>query len=91
MPRLQRALQGNKIVIVAIAAMSVLSGAFVIVLFSHRIFSFACRAFAVWPKVKENLMRLHYDIVLLKGKQSKGWEAITEQRDVSGAPPVKGS
>jgi len=66
----------NKLVIVAIAAMSLVSGAFVVVLFSHRIFSFACKAFAAWPKVKENLMRLHYDIVLLKGKQKKGWEAI---------------
>ena len=66
----------NKLVILAIAIMSFISGAFVVVLFSHRIFSFACTAFAVWPKVKDNLMRLHYDIVLLKGNQKRGWEAI---------------
>ena len=66
----------NKLVIIAIAAMSVISLAFVVVLFSHRIFSSACKAFESWPKVKDNLMRLHYDIVLLKGRQSKGWEAI---------------
>jgi len=66
----------NKLVIVAIVAMSVISGAIVIVLFSHRIFSFACKAFAAWPKIKDNLMRLHFDIVLLKGKQKRGWEAI---------------
>jgi glycosyltransferase 2 family protein len=66
----------NKLVILAIVTMSIVSGAIVIVLFSHRIFSFACRAFTAWPKVKDSLMRLHYDIVLLKGKQEKGWEAI---------------
>src|SRR5271170_4665362 len=32
----------NKLVIMAIVIMSVISGAFVVVLFSHRIFSFAC-------------------------------------------------
>jgi hypothetical protein len=66
----------NKLVIIAIIFLSVISAAIVIVLFSHRIFSFTCKAFSAWPKVKDNLMRLHYDIVLLKGKQKKGWEAI---------------
>ncbi len=66
----------NKLVITAIAAMSVVSLGVVVVLFSHRIFSFACKAFQAWPKIRENLMRLHYDIVLLKGKQEKGWESI---------------
>jgi glycosyltransferase 2 family protein len=66
----------NQLVIIAIVAMSIVSGMIVIVLFSHRIFSYACKAFAAWPKVKENLMRLHFDIVLLKGKQNKGWESI---------------
>ena len=62
----------NKLVILAIAVMSIVSAAIVVMLFSHRIFSFACKAFAAWPKVKDNLMRLHYDIVLLKGKQRQG-------------------
>ena len=66
----------NKLVIVAIAAMSLVSGLIVVVLFSHRIFSFACKAFSNWPKAKESLMKLHFDIVLLKGKQRQGWEAI---------------
>ena len=66
----------NKLVILAIAAMSIVSAIIAVMLFSHRIFSFACKAFAVWPKVKDSLMRLHYDIVLLKGKQQKGWESI---------------
>jgi uncharacterized protein (TIRG00374 family) len=66
----------NKLVIVAIVALSLGSVVVVVMLFSHRVFSFACNAFAKWPKVRDNLMRLHYDIVLLKGKQSKGWESI---------------
>jgi uncharacterized protein (TIRG00374 family) len=66
----------SKLVILAIAALSVISIAVVVVLFSHRSFSFACKAFHSWPKVKDNLMRLHYDIVLLKGKQRKGWDTI---------------
>ena len=66
----------NKLVIVAIAAMSLISSIIVVMLFSHRVFSFACKAFTSWPKVKESLMRLHYDIVLLKGKQQRGWESI---------------
>jgi len=66
----------NKLVIIAIAAMSIISAGIAVVLFSHPIFSYACKVFTVWPRVKENLMRLHYDIVLLKGKQQRGWEAI---------------
>jgi len=66
----------NKLVIIAIAAMSIVSIGFAVVLFSHRIFSFVCKAFAAWPKVMESLMKFHYDIVLLKGKQKRGWEAI---------------
>jgi len=71
-----RGIIDNKLVILAIATMSIVSASIVVMLFSHRIFSFACRAFTAWPKVKDGLMRLHYDIVLLKGKQQKGWEAI---------------
>ncbi|MBF0510979.1 MAG: flippase-like domain-containing protein [Candidatus Omnitrophica bacterium] len=66
----------NKSVIIAIAVLTIVSSGFVTVLFSHRIFSFVCKAFAAWPKLTESLMKLHYDIVLLKGRQKKGWEAI---------------
>ena len=66
----------NKLVIIAIIVMSMVSGGIVIVLFSHRIFSFACKAFSAWPKLKDSLMKLHLDIVLLKGKQKQGWESI---------------
>ncbi|MDE2028484.1 MAG: flippase-like domain-containing protein [Candidatus Omnitrophica bacterium] len=67
----------NKLVIGAIAALSLISAAFAVVLFSRRIFAFACEAFHAWPKVRENLMRMHHDIILLRGKQVKGWEAIS--------------
>ena len=66
------AIVANRLVLIAIAVMSIVSLGIVILLFSHRIFSFACTAFAMWPKVKDNLMRLHYDIVLLKGRQTAG-------------------
>jgi uncharacterized membrane protein YbhN (UPF0104 family) len=71
-----RNIVANKLVIIAIAAMSIISLGIAVVLFSHRIFSFACKAFATWPKVKDSLMRLHFDIVLLKGKQKQGLESI---------------
>ncbi len=71
-----RAIVADSMVIIAIVVMSILSLVMAVVLFSHRIFSWACTAFARWPKVKDSLMNLHYDIVLLKGKQRQGWEAI---------------
>jgi uncharacterized protein (TIRG00374 family) len=71
-----RAIVADKSVILAIALMSFVSLGMVVVLFSHRIFSFSCKAFEAWPKVKDSLMRLHFDIVLLKGKQKQGWESI---------------
>ncbi len=41
-----------------------------IVLFSQRVFTWATNVFKRWPKVREGLMNLHYDVVLLKGKSS---------------------
>jgi len=70
------AIVASRLVLIAIAAMSIVSLGIAIMLFSHRVFSFVCTAFAMWPKVKDNLMRLHYDIVLLKGRQRQGWESI---------------
>jgi glycosyltransferase 2 family protein len=66
----------DRSVVIAIISMAAVSVVFVVVLFSHRIFSLACRAFGAWPKVKDSLMNLHYDIVLLKGNQKRGWESI---------------
>ncbi len=63
-------------VLLAILSMAGVSVLIALVLFSHRIFSFVTTAFERWPKVKDALMRLHYDIVLLKGKQWQGVESI---------------
>ncbi len=64
---------GHKIVndpVVMISIVCMVSGSITVavILFSHRIFSWVCRAFGAWPKVKDSLMKLHYDLVLMKGR-----------------------
>jgi uncharacterized protein (TIRG00374 family) len=64
---------GRKIVndpLIAISIICMVSGSITVatVLFSHRIYSWVCTAFGRWPKVKDALMNLHYDLVLMKGK-----------------------
>lgn len=51
-----------------IAILATLSGGIILVLFHERLFSLSCFVFNKLPKVKESLMRLHFAIVLLKGK-----------------------
>ncbi|MBL8012549.1 MAG: flippase-like domain-containing protein, partial [Candidatus Omnitrophica bacterium] len=58
---------GGSIIIMAIASLLISS-----VLFSHGIYSFCCRIFDRWPSVKETLMKIHYDIALMKGKVKEG-------------------
>lgn len=58
-------------IIVSIVAMAGFSLVLTTVLFSHRIFSWTTKVFSLWPKVKEGLMSLHYDLVLMKGKQKE--------------------
>jgi uncharacterized protein (TIRG00374 family) len=69
-------LGGRKIVqdssiMISIVCMTLISLCLVIVFFSHRVFSWTTHAFSLWPKVKEGLMNVHYDIVLMKGKQKE--------------------
>ena len=71
-----RAVVQDHAVIIAILSMTFISIALGLILFSHRIFSFTCRAFSSWPKMKQSLMNMHEDIVLLKGKQKQAWETI---------------
>ncbi len=71
-----RAIVNDKSIILAIIFISVISVLMAAVLFSHRIFSGACSVFARWPRLKDGLMNLHYDVVLLKGRQRQGWESI---------------
>ncbi len=63
-------------VVLAILAMTAVSASLAIVLFSHRIFSFVCGLFARLPKVRDALMNMHEDILLLKGRQRLAWEAL---------------
>ena len=71
-----RSIVQDKSVVIAIVAMAGISLSLSVVLFSHRIFSFACRAFSFWPKLKHALMNMHNDILLLRGKQKQGWESL---------------
>jgi uncharacterized protein (TIRG00374 family) len=61
---------------VSIVGMTLISLAITAVLFSHRIYSFCCRLFDRWPNLKKNIMDVHYDIVLMKGKINEGIAAI---------------
>lgn len=56
----------------SIVAMTLVSLAITAVLFSHRIYSFCCALFNRWPVIKENLMSVHYDIALMKGRVGDG-------------------
>ncbi len=63
-------------ILAAIAVMTGVSLVLGVVLFSNRIFTFACRAFAFWPKARQSLMNMHQDILLLRGKQKKAFVAV---------------
>jgi uncharacterized protein (TIRG00374 family) len=56
----------------SIVAMTLVSLAMTTVVFSHRIYSFFCRILNRWPQLKESVMNVHYDIVLMKGKVGEG-------------------
>ncbi len=56
----------------SIVAMTLVSLSITAVLFSNRIYSFCCALFNRWPVIKENLMSVHYDIALMKGKVGEG-------------------
>jgi uncharacterized protein (TIRG00374 family) len=60
----------------AIAAMAVVSTGIGMVLFNQTAYSFCCQIFGRFPRFKDSLMRMHYDIALLKGRQSAIYQAI---------------
>jgi len=66
----------EKSLIIPIALMGFASLIVIFVLFNERVYSFCCRIFNKLPRFKKNLMRMHYDIMLLKDKQREGWKAI---------------
>ena len=61
------------IAIVLLALLSIFIGA---LLFNELVFSFCCQIFNRLPKIKQSLMNLHYDIALLKGRQSALYQAV---------------
>ncbi len=64
-------------IVVSILGMTMFSLILGTVLFSHRVFSWTTRIFGRWPKLKEGLMKLHYDVVLLKNKKRQALLTIT--------------
>ncbi|MCB9756842.1 MAG: flippase-like domain-containing protein [Candidatus Omnitrophica bacterium] len=60
----------------AIVAMAVVSTGIGMVLFNQTAYSFCCQIFGRFPKFKDSLMRMHYDIALLKGRKSAIYQAI---------------
>jgi uncharacterized protein (TIRG00374 family) len=67
---------GDNSLMVPVIVMAVFSLVIVSVLFNEKVYSFGCRIFDRLPQVKKNLMQLHYDLMLLKGRQLEGWKAI---------------
>lgn len=63
-----RKIIGDPSLIVSIVTVATISLGTAVVLFSHRIFSWACKVFSFWPKLKDGLMELHNDIILMRGK-----------------------
>ena len=61
---------------ISILILAAASGGFLFVLFNEKIYSFCCRIFERFPKVKQNLMTMHYDVVLLKGRPQVVVQAV---------------
>jgi len=63
-------------VILSILALAIISVLIVLVLFNERIYSWGCRIFSRFPRLKDGLMTMHYDLAMLKGRQRYGYAAI---------------
>lgn len=63
-------------VLVLIAMMGGASLAIALILFNETVYSFCCSVFNIFPKVKQALMNLHYDVMLLRDKKAEGFKAI---------------
>ena len=66
----------DRSIVISVAILGVLSLGVTAVLFSEQWYSLASRIFSFWPKLKDNLMQVHYDVVLMKGKLKDGVLAI---------------
>ncbi|MCC6758066.1 MAG: flippase-like domain-containing protein [Candidatus Omnitrophica bacterium] len=66
----------NPSVILLVIGMAVASTGIATVLFNQTAYSFCCQIFGRFPKFKDALMKIHYDLALLKGRQWAGYQAI---------------
>lgn len=66
----------NPSVILLVVGMAVASTGIAVVLFNQAAYSFCCQIFGRFPKFKDALMKIHYDLALLKGRQRAGYQAI---------------
>lgn len=66
----------NAFLLIPIAIIAFCSFGIAAVLFNEKIYSFGCKVFNSFPKIKNNLMKLHYDIMLLNDKRIEGLKAI---------------
>lgn len=71
-----RRIIGNSSLLISIVILAMLSLGLTVVLFSRRIFSWTCKVFTIWPRIKEALMLWHHDIVLMRGKQKEFIETV---------------
>jgi len=62
--------------IIPIGIMTIGGGAIGVTLFNEKVYSFCCRIFHGVPKIKNSLMKLHYDIALLKNKRREAIYAV---------------
>lgn len=63
-------------IVIPIILMAVGSVVVVLILFNEKMYSFGCRVFNAFPKVKNSLMQMHYDIALLRNRRGEGIKAI---------------
>lgn len=62
--------------VISIPVLAGISLGIAIVLFNERIYSFCCKIFSPFPKIKQALMNVHYDIVLLKNRRDAIYQAM---------------
>lgn len=63
-------------VMISIILLALVSVVVIFALFNERIYSFCCRIFSQLPKLKKNLMRMHYDLALLKDEREAIVQAV---------------
>jgi len=66
----------EKSLIIPIGCMAFVACIAILVLFNQSIYHFCCRIFNKLPKIKNGLMNMHDDIMLLHDKRMEGYKAI---------------